>query len=107
MSRSSSSSLGSSLMPLNSLRAVGAHGMRMVDGAVDHLRASTLMLIDTGAVALDGEQVVVNGGVHALRGLGFGDRSAEVAHAAATAQELQTAAELLDALGRVGRRRVL
>src|SRR5436309_624103 len=81
--------------------------MRMVDGAVDHLRASTLMLIDTGAVALDGEQVVLNGGVHALRGLGFGDRSAEVAHAAATAQELQTAAELLDALGCVGRRRVL
>src|SRR6267142_1711608 len=110
MSRSSSSSLGSSLMPLNSLRAVGAHRMRMVDGAVDHLRASTLMLIDTGAVALHGEQVVVDGRVHALRGLGGADRPAEVAHAPSSAQELEAAAEAASAsrrfpAGRDARRR--
>src|SRR5437762_1329205 len=107
MSRSSSSSLGSSLMPLNSLRAVGAHRMRMVDGAVDHLRASTLMLIDTGAVALHGEQVVVDGRVHALRGLGGADRPAEVAHAPPSAQELEAAAKMLDARARVRGRGVL
>src|SRR5213595_1338548 len=91
MSRSSSSSLGSSLMPFNSLRAVGAHRMRMVDGAVDHLRASTLMLIDTGAVALHGEQVVVDGR----------------AHAPPSAQELEAAAKMLDARARVRGRGVL
>src|SRR5262245_11449192 len=106
MSRSSSSSFGSSLMRLNSLRAFGAHGMRKADGAIDDLRATTLILVHSGTVLLHGEKIVRERGVHALRRLGLGDRSTERTHPSAALEELQTAAELLDALGGVGQRHV-
>src|SRR5436309_7664132 len=106
MSRSSSSSLGSSLMRLNSLRTLGSRLWRLADGPVDDLRAAPLMLVDAGAVLLHGEQVILERGVHALRRLGLGDRPAERANPPSSLEEPQAPLELLDALARVRHRRV-
>src|SRR5947199_8387672 len=107
MSRSSSSSLGSSLMRLNSLRTLGSRLWRLADGPVDDLRAAPLMLVDAGAVLLHGEQVILERGVHALRRLGLGDRPAERANPPSSLEEPQAPLELLDALARVRHRRVI
>src|SRR3989441_127216 len=107
MSRSSSSSLGSSVMRLNSLRTLGSRLWRLADGAVDDLRAAPLMLVDAGAVLLHGEQVILERGVHALRRLRLGDRPAERANPPSLLEEPQAPLELLDALARVRHRRVI
>src|SRR5215510_16468029 len=106
MSRSSSSSLGSSVMRLNSLRAFGAHGMRKADGALDDLRATTLILVHAGAVLLHGEQIVLERGVRPLGRLRLGDRATELPHAPPPLEKFQTSAELLDTRRPVRQRRV-
>src|SRR5256885_17254430 len=93
MSRSSSSSLGSSLMRLNSLRTLGSRLWRLADGPVDDLRAAPLMLVDAGAVLLHGEQVILERGVHALRRLGLGDRPAERANPPSRSEERRVGKE--------------
>src|SRR5688572_18505344 len=77
MRRSSSSSFGSSLMRLNSLRTLGSRGMRVVDYAIDRLRAAARELVDAGAVALDGVQLAVECG-GSIPGLGESDGPAEL-----------------------------
>src|SRR2546426_573821 len=99
MSRSSSSSLGSSFMRLTSLRAFGAHGMRKASGA--------RVAVDRLALSLEVAQGVHERGVRARRRLlALGDVAAGGAQTPQAPQAIETMAELLDAGLRVGRRRL-
>src|SRR6185503_10777347 len=100
MSRSSSSSFGSSLMRLDSLRTLGSRGMRVVDNPIDRLRAASRELVDTGTVALDGVEIAVERGGSVL-GLGDRDGPAELADSPAAVHILEPPLELLDAGRRV------
>src|SRR5687768_5169733 len=100
MSRSSSSSFGSSLMRLNSLRTLGSRGMRVVDDSIHCLRAAAGELVDAGAIALHGVELAVERGRRVL-GLGDGDGPAELADSPAAVHILQPPLELLDAGRRV------
>src|SRR5919201_764726 len=95
MSRSSSSSFGSSLMRLDSLRTVGSRGMRVVDDSIHRLRAPARELVDARAVALNGEELTVERGRRVL-GLGESDGPAELTDSPAAARELKPLLELLD-----------
>src|SRR3954465_7886278 len=95
MSRSSSSSFGSSLMRLDSLRTLGSRGMRVVDDLIDRLRAAARELVDAGTVALHGEQLAGERGRPLFR-LSDRDGPAELANSPAAVHILQPPLELLD-----------
>src|SRR5688572_20185712 len=95
MSRSSSSSLGSSLMRMNSLRTLGS--------VFERLRGATPEAVDAGAILVHGAELIVHGGGDTRRLLRFGDGAAHDPHPPQALRAIQTSCVLLDARPRIFR----